>query len=60
LKRFRSAKPLTEPQVREMIDAHMVAHGVVVCPPAYLAPTTALDLTALRKKKPAKKKPAKR
>ena len=43
-RRFKKAKPLPpEQELSEMIKAHMQVHGVVVCPPAYLAPTTALN-----------------
>lgn len=44
-RQFKKAKPLPpEEQLSEMIRAHMSVHGVVVCPPAYLVPTTALQI----------------
>ena len=43
-RKFEAARPLTEPELAEMVKAHMETHGVVICPPAYLAPTQALQL----------------
>lgn len=43
-RKFQKARPVTEPELAEMVRAHMETHGVVICPPAYLAPTQALQL----------------
>lgn len=43
-KRFRQAKPVSDDELDAMVRAHMEVHGVVICPPAYLAPTQALQL----------------
>lgn len=44
LREFKNAKPVSETEIRAMVEAHMRTEGVVVCPPAYLAKTQALDL----------------